>query len=74
MVGALLTVPLFSLVKKTICRDFKVILCFQWSFRAQEPLLTLRRSLFTLVQQTTGHDFDHEIGQWWLWSAKIARK
>lgn len=22
----------------------------------------------------TGHDVDHEIGHWWLWSAKIARK
>ncbi|XP_063432068.1 serine/threonine-protein kinase ATR-like [Mytilus trossulus] len=46
----------------------------QWSFRAQEPLLTLRRTLFNLAQQMTGHDVDHEIGHWWLWSAKIARK
>jgi len=74
MLRALHTVPLFGFVKKTTGRDFKVILCFQWSFRAQEPLLTLRRTLFTLAQQTTGHDFDHEIGHWWLWSAKIARK
>ncbi|VDI06872.1 serine/threonine-protein kinase ATR [Mytilus galloprovincialis] len=46
----------------------------QWSFRTQEPLLTLRRTLFNLAQQMTGHDVDHEIGHWWLWSAKIARK
>nr|XP_022332154.1 serine/threonine-protein kinase ATR-like isoform X2 [Crassostrea virginica] len=46
----------------------------QCSFRTQEPLLTLRRTLFTLVQRLTNLDLDQEIGRWWLSSARIARK
>ncbi|XP_062573409.1 serine/threonine-protein kinase ATR-like [Saccostrea cucullata] len=46
----------------------------QCSFRTQEPLLTLRRTLFTLVQRLTDLDLDQEIGRWWLSSARIARK
>lgn len=65
---------LYLVQSRQYAEILKLFLCFQWSFRAQEPLLTLRRTLFTLAQQTTGHDFDHEIGHWWLWSAKIARK
>nr|XP_034325117.1 serine/threonine-protein kinase ATR isoform X2 [Crassostrea gigas] len=46
----------------------------QCSFRTQEPLLALRRTLFTLVQRLTNLDLDQEIGRWWLSSARIARK
>ncbi|XP_060075850.1 serine/threonine-protein kinase ATR-like, partial [Ylistrum balloti] len=46
----------------------------QCSFRTQEPVLTLRRILFTLAQQTTGQEVDQDIGHWWLWSARIAQR
>lgn len=48
----------------------------QSSFRIQEPVLTMRRTLMTLTQQE-GHsdlDLDREIGHSWLSSAKIAHK
>ncbi|KAL8622808.1 hypothetical protein ACOMHN_026929 [Nucella lapillus] len=46
----------------------------QSSFRTQEPILTMRRTLLSL-----GHSHPHTplhttIGHWWLWSAKVARK
>ncbi|KAL3865678.1 hypothetical protein ACJMK2_043042 [Sinanodonta woodiana] len=46
----------------------------QSSFRTQEPVLTLRRTLLTLVHHSGESILDKEIGQCWLWSAKIARK
>ncbi|KAL4227217.1 hypothetical protein ACF0H5_012662 [Mactra antiquata] len=48
----------------------------QSSFKVQEPVLTMRRTLMTLTQQE-GHcdlDLDREIGHSWLSSAKIAHK
>ncbi|KAJ8304682.1 hypothetical protein KUTeg_018265, partial [Tegillarca granosa] len=45
----------------------------QYSFRTQEPILSLRRTLFTLAQEASNINLDHEIGHCWLWSAKIAR-
>ncbi|KAK3087904.1 hypothetical protein FSP39_012312 [Pinctada imbricata] len=46
----------------------------QCSFRTEEPVLTLRRALFTLAQKVIDQRLDHEIGHWWLESAKIARE
>lgn len=46
----------------------------QCSFRTQEPVLTLRRILFTLAQQNTGQEVEQDIGHWWLWSARIAQR
>ncbi|XP_012937158.1 serine/threonine-protein kinase ATR [Aplysia californica] len=46
----------------------------QSSFRSQEPILTLRRTLLSLVQSERDPSLDVQIGKWWLWSAKVARK
>lgn len=37
-------------------------------------MLTLRRTLMNLAQQECDLDFDREIGQSWLSSAKTAQK
>ncbi|XP_025077039.1 serine/threonine-protein kinase ATR-like isoform X1 [Pomacea canaliculata] len=46
----------------------------QSSFRTQEPILTLRRTLLCLDQNNPDIAVDKTIGRWWLWSAKVARK
>ncbi|CAL1526088.1 unnamed protein product, partial [Lymnaea stagnalis] len=46
----------------------------QSSFRTQEPILTLRRTLSSLTQKERHVGLDTQIGKWWLWSAKVARK
>ncbi|XP_048255679.1 serine/threonine-protein kinase ATR-like isoform X1 [Haliotis rufescens] len=44
----------------------------QSSFRIQDPILTLRRTLLTLCQ--SDHDLSTMVGKSWLWSTKVARK
>jgi len=44
----------------------------QSSFRTQEPILTLRRTVLGLC--SAGHRLDKVIGQCWLQTARIARK
>ncbi|XP_059175094.1 serine/threonine-protein kinase ATR-like isoform X2 [Physella acuta] len=46
----------------------------QSSFRTQEPILTLRRTLLSLIQKDRHPGLERQIGKWWLWSAKVARK
>ncbi|GFR86846.1 serine/threonine-protein kinase atr, partial [Elysia marginata] len=46
----------------------------QSSFRTQEPILTLRRTLLSLVESERDPCLLTQIGKWWLWSAKVARK
>ncbi|BFY98653.1 hypothetical protein BsWGS_01693 [Bradybaena similaris] len=46
----------------------------QSSFRTQEPILTLRRTLLSMVHSERHPNLDTQIGKWWLWSAKVARK
>ncbi|ESO92356.1 hypothetical protein LOTGIDRAFT_190706 [Lottia gigantea] len=50
------------------------LLTAQASFRTQEPILTIRRTLFSLVDIDRPDNIDTQIGQWWLRSAKVARK
>ncbi|KAK6188750.1 hypothetical protein SNE40_004864 [Patella caerulea] len=65
------------------CRKSQASLLSQWesrllttqsSFRTQEPILTLRRTLFSLVDVDRPANIDTQIGAWWLRSAKVARK
>ncbi|KAI0215805.1 Serine/threonine-protein kinase ATR [Lamellibrachia satsuma] len=44
----------------------------QSSFRTQEPILTLRRTVLGLC--SAGHNLEKVIGQCWLQTARIARK
>ncbi|CAH1797711.1 unnamed protein product [Owenia fusiformis] len=46
----------------------------QASFRMKEPILNLRRTLFSLAEGNTDVDLHTEIGKSWLRSAKVARK
>ncbi|XP_055865310.1 serine/threonine-protein kinase ATR-like isoform X2 [Biomphalaria glabrata] len=46
----------------------------QSTFRTQEPILTLRRTLTSLTQKENHPGLDIQIGKWWLQSAKVARK
>ncbi|XP_076443272.1 serine/threonine-protein kinase ATR-like isoform X2 [Babylonia areolata] len=46
----------------------------QSSFRTQEPILTMRRTLLSLGHSHADNTLDTTIGKWWLWSAKVARK
>ncbi|XP_064607735.1 serine/threonine-protein kinase ATR-like [Liolophura sinensis] len=47
----------------------------QCSFRTQEPILTLRKTLFLLTQDKDDHPMmDLETGRIWLRIAKVARK
>ncbi|XP_041373194.1 serine/threonine-protein kinase ATR-like [Gigantopelta aegis] len=46
----------------------------QSSFRTQEPILTLRRTLLSLTNTSEDEMLNMQVGKWWLWSAKVARK
>ncbi|RUS83841.1 hypothetical protein EGW08_008382 [Elysia chlorotica] len=46
----------------------------QSSYRTQEPILTLRRTLLSLVESERDPCLLTQVGKWWLWSAKVARK
>ena len=50
----------------------------QYSFRTQEPILNLRRTVMSLAREEEAEDralaLDKEIGQCWLSTAKIARE
>ena len=51
-----------------------LVIFLQSSFRIREPVLAMRRTLMMLAQQEGKQDFDRDIGQSWLTSAKNAQK
>ena len=60
-----------SIVKQLIQMWSKRLDITQGSFRVREPILRLRRTLLRLIPKVT---VKHHLGEYWLTSAKIARK